>query len=32
VARDSRELELINEHADELNEEALDVLEFQANK
>ncbi len=32
VARDRRELELINEHADELNEEALDVLEFQANK
>ena len=29
-ARDERELQLINEHADELNEEALDVLEFQS--
>ena len=29
-ARDRRELERINEHADKLNEEAFDVLEFQA--
>lgn len=29
-ARDRSELERINEHADELNAEALDVLEFQA--
>jgi hypothetical protein len=29
-ARDKREFERINEHADELNEEAFDVLEFQA--
>lgn len=29
-ARDRREFERINEHADELNEEAFDVLEFQA--
>lgn len=29
-ARDRRELELINEHADELNAEARQVLEFQA--
>ena len=27
-----RELERINEHAKELNEEALDVLEFQADE
>ena len=26
--RDARELELLNRHADELNREALDVLEF----
>ena len=31
-ARDRRELERINEHAKELNEEALDVLEFQADE
>lgn len=30
--RDRRELERINDHADELNEEAFDVLEFQANE
>ena len=30
--RDRRELERINEHADELNEEAFDVLEFQADE
>lgn len=30
--RDTRELERINEHADELNEEAFDVLEFQADE
>ncbi|TVQ19132.1 MAG: hypothetical protein EA382_16890 [Spirochaetaceae bacterium] len=30
--RDRRELERINEHADELNEEALDVLGFQADE
>ena len=28
--RDRRELERINDHADELNEEAFDVLGFQA--
>ena len=31
-ARDMRELEHINEHADELNEEAFDVLDFQADQ
>lgn len=31
-ARDARELELINQHAKELNEEALDVLEFQTDE
>lgn len=31
-ARNARELELINEHADELNDEAFDVLEFQADE
>ena len=31
-ARDRREFERINEHADELNEEAFDVLEFQADQ
>ena len=30
--RDRGELERINEHADELNEEAFDVLEFQADE
>ncbi|MFO8065708.1 MAG: hypothetical protein R6V29_13880 [Spirochaetia bacterium] len=30
--RDAREVELINEQADELNEEALDVLAFQADE
>ncbi len=30
--RDRLELDRINEHADELNEEAFDVLEFQANE
>ncbi len=29
AARDQRELELINANADKLNEEALDVLEYQ---
>lgn len=27
--RDARDVEIINRHADELNEEALDVLDFQ---
>ena len=31
-ARDERELKLINQHADELNDEALDVLEFQTDE
>lgn len=31
-ARDRSELVRINEHADELNEEAFDVLEFQADE
>jgi metal-responsive CopG/Arc/MetJ family transcriptional regulator len=30
AARDSRDLELLNRHADELNRETLDVLELQA--
>ena len=30
AARDARELELINRHADELNAEAEDVLRYQA--
>ncbi|MFO8064932.1 MAG: hypothetical protein R6V29_09945 [Spirochaetia bacterium] len=30
--RDAREVELINEQADELNNEALDVLAFQADE
>jgi hypothetical protein len=30
--RDARELERINEHAERLNEEALDVLSFQTEK
>jgi len=30
AARDARELELINKHADELNAEAQDVLRYQA--
>ncbi len=30
AARDAREIELINEHADELNAEARDVLRYQA--
>ena len=29
-ARDARDLELLDEHADELKRETLDVLEFQA--
>ena len=29
-ARDSKDLELINKHADQLNEEAEDVLKYQA--
>jgi metal-responsive CopG/Arc/MetJ family transcriptional regulator len=29
-ARDARDSELLDEHADELNRETLDVLEFQA--
>lgn len=29
VERDQRELEIINANADKLNEEALDVLEYQ---
>ena len=28
-ARDQRDLELINRHAEQLNEEALDALEYQ---
>jgi len=27
--REARDIELINKHADELNEEAMDVLEYQ---
>ncbi len=30
AARDAREIELINKHADELNAEAEDVLRYQA--
>ena len=30
AARDAREIELINRHADELNAEAEDVLRYQA--
>ncbi|TVR90866.1 MAG: hypothetical protein EA428_07235 [Spirochaetaceae bacterium] len=30
--RDQKELEIINANADELNEEAIDVLGFQANE
>lgn len=30
AARDAREVELINQHADELNAEAEDVLRYQA--
>lgn len=30
AAREARDVELINQHADELNREALDVLEYQA--
>ena len=29
VARDAREIELINKHSDELNDEAEDVLRYQ---
>lgn len=31
-ARDEGELKLINQHADELNEEAINVLEFQTDE
>lgn len=30
MARDARELELLNQHSDELNAEAEDVLDYQA--
>jgi metal-responsive CopG/Arc/MetJ family transcriptional regulator len=30
AARDAREIELINQHADQLNEEAEDVLRYQS--
>lgn len=30
VRRDARDIEIINRHAEELNREAIDVLEYQA--